>query len=50
MDVYSRKIVGWQVYENESSELAGELMKDICQREGIKSKQITVHSDNIAFR
>jgi len=46
MDVYSRKIVGWQVYENESSELAAELMKDICQREGIKSKQVVLHSDN----
>lgn len=46
MDVYSRKIVGWQVYENESSELAGELMKDICQREGVKPDQVTLHSDN----
>jgi transposase InsO family protein len=46
MDIYSRKIVGWQVYENESSELAAELMKDICQREGIKKEQVVLHSDN----
>jgi transposase InsO family protein len=46
VDIYSRKIVGWQVYENESSALAGELMKDICQREGIKQEQVTLHSDN----
>ncbi len=46
MDVYSRKIVGWQVYENESSELASELMKDICQREGVKPEQVILHSDN----
>jgi transposase InsO family protein len=46
MDIYSRKIVGWQVYENESSTLAADLMKDICQREGIKPKQVTLHSDN----
>jgi len=35
MDVYSRKIVGWQVYEEEASALAADLMKDICLREGI---------------
>jgi len=46
MDVYSRKIVGWQVYENESSVFAGELMTDIYQREGIKPNQVTLHSDN----
>jgi len=46
MDVYSRKIVGWQVYENESSALAAELMTDICQREGVERDQVTLHSDN----
>ena len=46
MDIYSRKIVGWQVYEEESSALAGELMTDICQREGILPDQVTLHSDN----
>ncbi len=46
MDIYSRKIVGWQVYEEESSTLAGELMTDICQREGILPNQVILHSDN----
>ena len=46
MDIYSRKIVGWQVYENESSAQAANLMTDICQREGIKPNQVTLHSDN----
>lgn len=46
MDIYSRKIVGWQVYEEESSALAGELMTDICQREGILPEQVILHSDN----
>ncbi len=46
MDVYSRKIVGWQVYEEESSALAADLMTDICQREGIVRDQVTLHSDN----
>lgn len=46
LDIYSRKIVGWQVYEAESSALAADLMTDICQREGIKRNQVTLHSDN----
>ena len=46
MDIYSRKIVGWQVYEEESSDLAADLMTDICQREKIKRHQVTLHSDN----
>jgi len=46
MDIYSRKIVGWQVYEEESSEWAADIMRDITQREGIGPEQITLHSDN----
>jgi transposase InsO family protein len=46
MDVYSRKIVGWQIYEQESSALAADLMTDICQHEGIARDQVTLHSDN----
>lgn len=46
IDVYSRKIVGWQVHDNESSALAGDLMTDICKQEGIKRGQVTLHSDN----
>jgi len=46
MDIYSRKIVGWQVYREESSALAADLMKDICGREGVERDQVTLHSDN----
>ncbi len=46
MDIYSRKIVGWQVHEEESSILASSLMIDICQREGVVPDQVTLHSDN----
>lgn len=46
MDIYSRKIVGWQVYGQESSALAADLMTDICQREGVRRNQVTLHSDN----
>lgn len=46
MDIFSRKIIGWQVYESESSELASEVMRDICERENIAPKQVVLHSDN----
>jgi transposase InsO family protein len=46
VDIFSRKIVGWQVYEEESSALAGELLRDLCHRERIQSKQLVLHSDN----
>lgn len=46
MDVFSRKIVGWQVYECESSHYAADLLKDICLREGIDKDQVVLHSDN----
>lgn len=46
MDIFSRKIVGWQVYETESSALASEVMTDICERENIARNQVVLHSDN----
>lgn len=46
LDIFSRKIVGWQVYDCESSELAGEVMRDICMRENIAPNQVVLHSDN----
>jgi putative transposase len=46
LDIFSRKIVGWQVYEAESSELASEVMRDICVRENIAPNQVVLHSDN----
>ena len=46
MDIYSRKVVGWQVYESESSALAADLMTDICRHEGVVPGQVILHSDN----
>jgi transposase InsO family protein len=46
LDIFSRKIVGWQVYDCESSELAGAVMRDICMRENIAPNQVVLHSDN----
>jgi transposase InsO family protein len=46
MDIFSRKIVGWQIYETESSALAADLLRDICKNENIQRQQIVLHSDN----
>lgn len=46
LDLFSRKIVGWQVYEEESSALASELLRDLCHRAGVQPHQVILHSDN----
>ena len=46
VDLFSRKIVGWQVFDCESAQLASELLQDICARQGIAAGQLVVHSDN----
>lgn len=46
MDVFSRKVVGWQVHAVEDNELAAELMKDISIREGLTKNQVSLHADN----
>ena len=46
VDLFSRKVVGWQVFDSESAEQAAQLLQDICLRRGIAPNQLTVHSDN----
>ena len=46
MDIYSRKIVGWQVHDCESSAHAADLIEDIANREKIDKNQLVIHSDN----
>jgi len=46
MDIFSRKIVGWQIHDRESSQLAAELVQDIALREGYEQHQVVIHSDN----
>jgi len=46
MDVYSRKIVGWEVHESELAEHASVLIQKTCLTEGIAGKDIVLHSDN----
>ena len=46
MDLYSRKIVGWRVEEEESMEHASDLISRVCYIEGIEPDELTLHSDN----
>ncbi len=46
MDIYSRKIVGWEIHENESSAHAATLFHKAHLREGIAGEEIMLHSDN----
>ena len=46
LDVFSRKIVAWQIYAEENGENASEVMKDLCRREQIMPGQLILHSDN----
>jgi putative transposase len=46
MDVWSRKIVGWEVNEAESAELAAELFTTTCLAMAIDPDGIVLHADN----
>ena len=46
MDVYSRKIVAWEIHENELSEHAAVLIRKACLSEGVCQKGVVLHSDN----
>ncbi len=46
VDIFSRFIVGAQVFESESADLAAAMIKDICERHGIRPDQVSLHSDN----
>ena len=46
VDVWSRKIVGWGVYECESPERAAVLIEEAARKEGVDVGQVVLHSDN----
>lgn len=46
IDIYSRKIVGFEVHENESMEHSSKLIERICTLEKVKKDQLILHSDN----
>ena len=46
MDIFSRKIVHWEVHESENAELSSRMIHKACAINNIGPKQIVLHSDN----
>jgi len=46
LDIWSRKIVGFEVHEQESSDFAARLLEASCEAEGVPSGSLVLHSDN----
>jgi putative transposase len=46
LDLFSRKVVGWAVYEVESMDLSSELLDASIKAEGANPKELVVHADN----
>lgn len=46
IDLYSRKLVGWEVHERESGEDAAKLVEQACWRERHTGKPTVLHADN----
>lgn len=46
MDIYSRRIMGWAVHEEETAELASMLMRATCADNDLDPAGIVLHSDN----
>lgn len=46
MDIFSRKIVHWEINEYENAELASCMIENACLANGIEKDQIVLHSDN----
>ena len=46
MDVWSRRIVGWTVADQESASIAAGLVQRICDDDGLDPKGLVLHSDN----
>lgn len=46
MDIFSRKIVHWEIHANENAELASNMIEAACFANGIAKEQIVLHSDN----
>lgn len=46
LDVYSRKIVGWEVFASESAEQAARVLSRAYHREGMTPGSLVLHADN----
>ncbi len=46
IDVYSRRVVGWEVHTEERSKLAAELVQKAIHDEGADPTRLVLHADN----
>lgn len=46
LDIFSKKIVGWNIHASQESNLSAVLLEDICINENIEKHQLVVHADN----
>jgi transposase InsO family protein len=46
LDLFSRKIVGWEVFERECAEHAATVFHKAHLREGVQAEDLVLHSDN----
>jgi putative transposase len=46
IDIFSRKIVGWEIHNEESGDLAAEMLQKIVLAENLSLKPPLLHSDN----
>jgi transposase InsO family protein len=46
MDVWSRRIVGWQIAERETADIAAALITRTCSQGKVDSHRLVLHSDN----
>ena len=45
LDIFSRYVTGWMVAEQESGELAQQLIVEACRTQAIQPEQLTLHAD-----
>lgn len=45
LDIFSRMVVGWMLADREQDELAGQLISETCERQGIVPDQLSIHAD-----
>jgi len=46
LDVWSRKIVGWRVFDREDNVLAAKAFQEICVEHNVNAEGLVLHSDN----
>lgn len=45
LDIFSRYAVGWMLASRENADLAGRLIRETIEKEGVDADQLTIHSD-----